>query len=215
MERMVDKRAIAAMLLLFACAGVSVAQTAREVLDLMREKYETVRDAQISFTQRITFAMTKVDQSSAGTLLLKKENMYRVEMDRQTFVTDGKTVWSFSSSTNQVLIDRFKAESRGITPERILLGAPDEFTATILGKETLGGREVIALKLTPRAESSPGSTTRLWVDTRTWLVRKASLDDGSGKETVYIVSDMRINTDIADAEFTYRIPEGAEVVDLR
>jgi outer membrane lipoprotein carrier protein len=196
-------------------AGMAAAQTAEEVLENVREKYAAINDAQISFTQRTVFAGSRVEQSSSGSLLLKKRNMYRVEMEGQTIVTDGTTVWSYSRPTNQVLIDLFDADARGRTPERLLMGETDEFNATLLGRETSGGRELIGLKFVPRPEESASGTIRLWVDSRTWLIRKAVLDDGNGKETVYAVSEIHVNTGVQDSRFAYEIPEGAEVVDLR
>lgn len=209
-------RVVLPALLMAAAAAVSArAQTAEEVLERVREKYASIRDARISFTRRTTFAMTTVEQTSPGTLLLKKENRYRVDLDRHTIVTDGVTVWSFSAPTNQVLIDHFKPDARGITPERLLTGAPGDLSATLLARETVAGRETIGLKLVPRARGTAAGTVRLWVDPKTWLVRKVSLGEEQGKETTYTVSDISINPGIDDGEFAYRIPEGADVVDLR
>jgi outer membrane lipoprotein carrier protein len=199
------------------CAGAQAvaAQSSEEVLGHVRERYATIRDAEISFTQKTVFAGSRVEQTSSGSLLLKKENMYRVEMEGQTVVTDGKTVWSYSRPTHQVLIDLFNADARARTPERILMGETDDYTATLLGRETSGGRELVGVKLNPRGDQSAGGTIRLWVDPKTWLIRKAVLEDGNGKETVYTVNEIRVNIGVADSRFDYEIPEGAEVVDLR
>jgi|WetSurMetagenome_2_1015567.scaffolds.fasta_scaffold24502_2 outer membrane lipoprotein carrier protein len=201
----------------FLGAGIrtAVAQSAEDVLANVRTKYETIQDAQLTFTQRSAFAGSRVEQSVSGTLLLKKQHMYRVEMEGQTVVTDGKTVWSYSRPTNQVLIDTFNAGTQGPTPERVLTGDTEEYSATLLDHEAGGSRDLITLKLVPRADRAGGGTIRLWVDARTWLIRKAMLADGNGKETLYTVTDIRINTGIQSSRFTYEIPEGAEVVDLR
>jgi outer membrane lipoprotein carrier protein len=201
---------------LLAAAGTSgVAQTAEDVLGSVRAKYETIQDAQLTFTQRSTFAGSKVEQSATGTLLLKKKHMYRVELEGQTIVTDGKTVWSYSRPTNQVLIDLFNADTRGLTPERILTGDTEEYAATVLEHETVGGGELIALKLVPRPDRTAGGIIRLWVDAKSWLIRKAMLVDDSGKVTLYTVNDIRINAGVPSSRFVYEIPEGVEVVDLR
>lgn len=191
------------------------AQTAQEVLDNLRNKYETIRDARISFTQRITFAVAKVEQRTAGTLQFKKENKYRVEFEDQTIVTDGETVWSYSASSNQVLIDNFTSDERSLTPERILTGAPSDYAATLLGKEKAGARNLFLLKLLPKSEQSSIKSMKLWVDDDEWLIRKVEIVDFSGAVTTYSVGDIRLDPGLQDSLFSYRIPEGASVVDLR
>ncbi len=210
------------MLALFIAAGMffagtqtTNAQTAAEVLEHMNGKYESISDAQIRFIQRVKLPMTKIDQSSAGTLFVKKSNKYRVELTDQTIVTNGETVWSYSRPSHQVLIDHFKMNDQSLTPERILTGAPEDFDATLLGDERLDGRKVVGLKLTPKGKNSFISSMKLWVDNGDWMIRKVEVSDAAGKNTTYTVSDIKTDTGLKDSRFTYQIPEGAEVVDLR
>ncbi len=196
-------------------SALCAAQTAEEVLQQVREKYDAIHDLQLSFSQHTTIALSNIDQTFRGTLLLRKKNRYRIEFDGQTIVTDGETVWSYSASTNQVLIDRFKPDERTLTPERVLAGAPGDYTATLLGREETGAPGLTGLKLIPRDEQSSLKYLRLWIDPRDWLIRKVELQDLNGKETVYVVSDIKVNAGIEESRFTYEIPRGAEVVDLR
>lgn len=196
-------------------APAPAGDTPEEVLGNVRKKYDSIRDAELTFSQRTRFAVAKVEHQARGTLSLKKENRYRIETDDQIIVTDGVTVWSYSVPNKQVLIDAFKQNERSLSPERILSGAPGEYSAALLGRETMGKAETVILKLIPRGEHSLVSSLRLWIDTETWLIRKAEVTDVNGKETTYVVIDMRINTGIPDARFTLKIPEGVEVVDLR
>ncbi len=190
-------------------------ETAREVLEMVKMKYDSIDDAQLRFSQRTRFEMTKIEQSTAGTLFLKKGNKYRVEFNEQTIVTNGQTVWSYSVSTNQVLIDNFKLDGRSISPEKILTGAPEDFYSTLVGKEKLGNSETVRLKLIPKDDQSFIQSLKLWVDESNWLIKKAEISDVSGKQTEYYVKDVEVNIGLQDSHFTYQIPEGVEVVDLR
>jgi outer membrane lipoprotein carrier protein len=201
---------------LASAAGTALAaDTAQEVLEKVRKKFETVRDAELKFTQRTRFALANIEQKSSGTLSMKKERKYRIETDDQTIVTDGTTVWSYSPANKQVLIDAYKEDERSLSPERILSGARGDYVPALLGRERLGKGEAIVLKLTPRGEQSLVSTLRLWVDAGDWLIRKAEIVDVNGKETVYSVDEIRINTGVPDAHFVFTIPAGVDTVDLR
>jgi outer membrane lipoprotein-sorting protein len=201
--------------LALAPAGAPGGDTPEEILARVRTAYDAIRDAELTFTQRTRFAVSKIEHQARGTLSLKKDHRYRIETEDQVVVTDGSTVWSYSVPNKQVLIDSFKQNERSISPERILSGAPGDFSPTVLGREPVGGVETVILKLVPRGEHSVVSSLRLWIDTGSWLIRKAEVTDVNGKETTYTVSGLRINTGLPDARFTLKIPEGVEVVDLR
>jgi outer membrane lipoprotein carrier protein len=212
----VMKRLLVVVMMAVTSAGALRAEdTARDVLDRMKKKYDSIQDAQLRFSQRVKFEMAKIEQNVHGTLLVKKENKYRVELEGQTIVTNGETVWSYSQPNNQVLIDHFKMDDRSLSPERILTGAPEDFAATVVGREMMEKDGVIVLKLLPRDEQAFVRSMKLWVDDATWMIRRVELVDANGRETRYTVNDVRINVGIQDSRFTYQIPEGAEIVDLR
>jgi outer membrane lipoprotein carrier protein len=186
-----------------------------DVLEKVKEKYDAMRDARVTFSQKTTFELSNVEHAVTGILYMKKENKYRVELDDQTIVTDGETVWKYSPIQRQVLVDRFKADGRTFSPERVLGGAPSGFTPTVLGTERVDKSETIVLKLTARDEDSFVRSMKLWVDDATWLIKKAEYIDAGGTRTEYLVSDFKIDTGLDDARFRYQIPEGVDVVDLR
>jgi len=197
------------------CTSIGAAQTAEEVLENMREKYESIDDAEIRFTQHVRFSMANIEQEISGVLTMKREDMYRVELDDRTIVTDGTTVWSHSRPNNQVLIDDFAMDERSFSPENILVRAPSEFLPTLLGQERYRDVELTVVKLVPRDEQAFLQTMKVWVDPDTWLMAKVELVDANGKETTYVVEGIRINSGLADEQFRFRIPDGVDVVDLR
>jgi outer membrane lipoprotein carrier protein len=191
------------------------AEKPEEILQKVRDKYETITDAEIRFTQRVHFPVGNVDQSVTGTLLMKKGNKYRVDTEDHLIVTDGITVWSYARSQQQVLVDHFKLDEHSLSPDRILRGSGGDLTPAIVGHERLEKQDVVVLKLLPRDESSLLKSLKLWVSEGDYLVRKAEVVDLNGKETVYQVLGIKTNGGISDAKFSFTPPEGVEVVDLR
>ncbi len=188
---------------------------ARDILDKVSDRYDAIKDGELRFSQKTGFAVAQVEQEVTGTLVFKKTNKYRVEYDGQVIVTDGKTVWSYSPSTNQVLVDNFKLNERSITPERILGEAPDTYAPTLIGREKIGTIETVVLKLTPPEGSGSLKSMKIWVQEGEWLIRRAELLDLHGKKTTYQVHSIKTNTGVPDARFTFQAPAGAEIVDLR
>lgn len=196
-------------------AGTAPQDDAQDVLGKVREKYETVNDAELHFTQKVKFPLSNLEQSVSGTLYLKKANKYRVETPNQTIVTDGTTVWSYSPATRQVLVDHYKENEQSLTPERLLTGAAGGFQPALVGKERLGKADVLEIKLTPLSDQGLVSAVRLWVDAHDWMVRQAEIVDANGKQTTYAVQQSRVNLGLPDSRFSFQAPEGTDVVDLR
>jgi outer membrane lipoprotein carrier protein len=206
---------ILALIILWAVVPAAPAQDAEEVLDGIRERYEDLRDLELAFTQQTAFAGSRVERRTQGTLLLKKNHKYRVESDDRVVVTDGVTIWSYTSDTRQVLIDHFRAGAQTWTPERFLTGAGGDYAAALLGKDRINGTEVIGVKLTPRDEAPALRSLKLWAEPGDWLIRRAEVEDLNGVTTMYTVTRVRVNPGLNDSRFSYVIPEGADVVDLR
>jgi outer membrane lipoprotein carrier protein len=206
---------LGAALLALAAGRMFGGDTAQDILKKVRDKYDSVADAEIKFQQRVRMPGGKLEQTTAGTLLTKKGNKYRVELEQQTIVTDGVTVWSYSAAQQQVLVDRFEQDERSLSPDRVLSGEAGDLAPALIGREKIGKTETVVLKLTPRDETALLKWLKLWVSESDWLVRKAELVDLNGKETVYQVLDIKVNAGIPDAQFTFVAPAGVEVVDLR
>jgi outer membrane lipoprotein carrier protein len=200
---------------LVAATAAGLAQSAEDVLSKVREKYATIQDAEIRFAQTVRFPISKAEQHVSGTLLMKKGNKYRVETDELTVVTDGKTVWSHSHANNQVLIDNFRLDERSYSPERILMAAPEDFAPTLVGHEKSGKGDLTVLKLVPADQHGLIRSFKLWVNEGDHLIRKVEMIDANEKVTTYVVNDIRINRGLNESRFTFPIPEGVEVVDLR
>jgi len=196
-------------------SAVPADDPARDVLEKVRKKYESIADGELRYAQTTVFPVAKVEQHLKGTLQFKKGNRYRVEMEDQTIVTDGTTVWSYSVRNHQVLIDNFTADERSLTPERILVSAPEDFTPTLTGHEKVGKFETTVVKLIPRGEQVLVQSMKLWVDESESLLRMVEIVDVGGKTTTYAVTEIRLNIGVPDARFVFQIPEGADVVDLR
>lgn len=205
--------------LVFFCLMESAAQekelTVKQVTEQLNHRYEMIDDAVVHFEQHVKFGYSNIDQSFSGTLKMKKIKHYRIESELQTIVTDGTTVWVYSTANNQVIVDHYKENSNSISPEQFMLNLPANYYASLLGyeKQTMGN--VVLLKLVPKDDRSFVKSVKLSIEENSWMVRKIVILDVNETETTYTVKDIKLNTNIKDKTFTFETPEGAEVVDLR
>ncbi len=190
-------------------------ENAADILEKVQEKYESIRDASLTFTRRVVFGVTQTRQDFAGTLAMKKGNRYRIELEDQTIVTDGKSVWTYSKINNQVFVDAYREDSVSFSPDRVLVNAPENYTAAILGREEVAKKEATVLKLVPKSEKSNLKWMKVWVDRDDWLMRRIQLLDIADNLTTYEVGSLKLNTGIPDSTFRFTPPPGVEVIDVR
>jgi chaperone LolA len=196
-------------------AGSAQENDAAELLSRLREKYEDVDNLSLRFRQTTVFAVSKAEQETAGRLVVGKGNRYRVTLEDRVIVSDGQSVWSWSKRNAQVIVDRFRDEPAGLTPERLLTRVPEDYRVVSTGSVTVGGRETTVLKLTPGSPGQQLKWLKLWVDEDGLLVRKMQVRDLGDNDMTYMLSDIEIDGDLPDSAFTFTAPPGAEILDLR
>ncbi|RPI06329.1 MAG: outer membrane lipoprotein carrier protein LolA [Ignavibacteriae bacterium] len=189
--------------------------TVKMVTEQLHHRYEMIDDAVVQFEQHVKFGFSNIEQNFSGILKMKKPKHYRIESEHQTIVTDGMTVWAYSSANNQVIVDKYKENSNSISPEQFMLNLPANYYASLLGTEKQAAGNMVLLKLIPKDDRSFVKSVKISVEESGWLLRKIEIMDVNETETTYTVKDIKLNTNIKDKIFTFEAPEGAEVVDLR
>ncbi len=203
------------VLLLFAVTSAFPGDDAADLVSRLRKKYDRIDDMSLTFRQTTVFAVSKARQTSEGGLALAKGNRYRITFEDRVIVSDGATVWSWSKSNAQVIVDRFRDDPNSLTPERLLIRIPAEYTPIPLGKEKLGKEETTVLKMTPAAGDRSVRWFKLWVDEDRLTILKLQLSDIAENDITYELSDILMNKGLRDSTFRLTPPPGAEILDLR
>lgn len=189
--------------------------TVKEITEKMQQRYESIEDATARFSQHVKFGFSKIEQTFAGTLTMKKPKKYRVESEHQTLITDGSTVWAYSPVNKQVLVDRYKENQNSLSPEQFLLNLPSNYYATLLEKDNESNQRFVLLKLVPKDDQSFVKSMKVWVEEGSWVVRKVEIVDVNDTETTYEIKEVKLNTHVKDSTFAFTPPSNTEVVDLR
>jgi outer membrane lipoprotein carrier protein len=185
------------------------------LLKKIQKKYNSAKDLSVKFEEHVQFGVTKNEQQFHGMFSMKKGNKFSIDMDQQSIVTDGKSVWTFNKTTNQVIIDTYRDEPSATSPERILANIPDTYNAVMIGTEIAGKVEFTVIKLTPKQKKSSMKSMKVWIDTDAMLMKKIQVLDTSDNLMTYTLDDIKINSGLPDSSFTFRPPSGASIVDLR
>jgi chaperone LolA len=204
-----------ASLVIFLFSNLIAGDDADKILRNIQKKYESWNDATISFTQQVLFAVTKSEQSFDGKLIVKKGNKYRIDLEQQLIITDGKTVWSVNKTNKQVMVDKYKDDPKSLTPEKMLTNIPKNYNAAFLNREETGGVDIVVLKLLPKESRSSFRSIKMWVDEDQSVLKKIQIIDASNNTITYAITNLLINSGVKESSFSYQPPTGFEVIDLR
>jgi len=203
-------------LVLFAGYGAMFTGiTAQEIIQKVQEKYKTIDDAVVKFTQTVKYQVSQIEQTYNGTMYIKKPKKYRIETEQQTLVTDGTTSWAYSPRNKQLVIDNYREDKTSVSPDKLLLDYPENFYSALVGEEKLSSVRTYILKLTPKEDNSFVKAMKVWVDKDDWMIRRVEINDVNDTKTTYTVKDIVINKGIADLKFQFEAPAGTQTVDLR
>ncbi|MGH7309560.1 MAG: LolA family protein [Candidatus Rokuibacteriota bacterium] len=209
------------VLALGASAAPGWAITLDEVIRGLEGAYRGMSDLKAEFTQTAFNKSLNSTIPARGAIYLKKGGKVRWEYNeptRQEIVSDGKVLWVYTPSLNQV--------NTGPAPE-VLAGPAGSFLAG-LGRlrehfhvRLLNPAQVtdaagnVALDLMPREPIPTLSRLILAVEPRAWQVRQAIVFDQFENTVTMQFSRVAVNSGLADRLFTFVPPAGVATVPFR
>ena len=191
--------------------------SAKAILDKVSAKFKTFKSPQASFSYQVENAQGKALSTKKG-IVTMKGNKYKVSMDGLTIISDGKTVWNYDKSSNEVTVNNVDVTGSAMTPQKLLTNFYDkDFLYKMNGEKKIGSRTVQEIEMTPTDKSKPFHKVYLTVDKNAKTLYSTKVLENGGSKYIYTVSNMATNGAVADNLFVFdksKYP-GVEVVDLR
>lgn len=185
----------------------------------VQKAYEGVKDFSASFEQGVTVKGT-TGSKSTGTIAVQKPGKMRWEFvtpEKKSFVSDGKTMWMYEASENQVIVNENMAATTSVTALNFLEGfgkLREEFTVALATpRENAADKTLAFLSLRPKEDADVQFTEIiLGIDRKTSLAAEVWLVDSLGNETHLTFKDRKTNQNLPAKTFTFDIPKNAEVI---
>lgn len=194
--------------------AVLAQDAARQLMEQLRARYQQVETLQASFVQIMQTPYADAPDTLRGMLWLQG-NRYRVETPYQTVVTDGRTTWVYLHDTRQVLINDYIPDETGFSLNEFLLTYPDRYEVSSGETIRQAGKTYHRLRLRPRQPDALFQEVVLWIRARDFLVTRVDVRDVNDTHMTFVLSDLVLNLPLSTDMFTFRLPKGVEVVDLR
>jgi outer membrane lipoprotein carrier protein len=190
--------------------------SAEVIAERVQGFYDGAKTFQANFSQRYTiFAYNK-----------KKESQGRV-----AFVKPGKMSWRYTSNGNRVVSDGrllkvYEADNKQLYEQEVgksaypaalsfLLGEGKltaSFAISELNSETVGFKGGYVLSAIPREPTPAYQKMLLYVDGKTFQVRRVLLIDAQKNKNVFDFSEPVVNLPVPPSEFQFTAPPGTQVI---
>lgn len=200
-----------------AATGQKNDPEAKKVLDAVSTKFKTFSSVQAGFSYKVENASGKALSNKTGTILMKGTK-YKVSFGGQEIFCDGKTVWNYDKSSNEVTISNLDASGGMLTPQKLFTNFYDkDFLYVMNGEKKTGTKTLQEIEMTPTDKSKPFHKVYVQVDKTAKTIYSTKVLENAGNRYTYTVSSMKTNVPLADNSFVFNKSKypGVEEVDLR
>ena len=221
-KRVVRWACVCALLGILFCAGVARADArGSEVVGKLQKKFAELKTLSAHFVKQHYWRLMEQHQEVKGALLVQRPDRFRMDSDVQVVVSDGETAWNYAPANAQVLVSDYSAIENDRSYEKllfdlILLGEYDEsYTPVYVGEKKVQRKTCYVVDLSAKKEDTYIHTIRLWIDKRLYLVRQVEYRNIHDDITTFVLSDLKVNKRVKADRFTFHVPKGVELIDLR
>ena len=113
---------------------------AKKVLDGLSAKLKSYKAVQSNFTLKVEDAKGKLQGTKSG-IIYFKGNRYHISITGQEVFSDGKDVWTYDKSSNEVTITKSDPSAGTISPEKFFTNFYDkDFLYKLNGEKKEGSK---------------------------------------------------------------------------
>ena len=220
----IEKKMKKTIVLLFAfltLTNFAQAQTdakAKAILAAVSKKYRTFDVVKADFSFVLDNQQAKLKEQQEGTLLVKaKANKYKVSMDDQVLISDGKSQWTYLKADKEVQVTEVDNSNEALNPARIFTMYENGYKYLYTGDSKIGGRVYQMIDLSPLDTKKSFFKIRLSIDKVAKQIANVLIFDKNGNKYTYKVKSFAGQTNIPESTFVFDTKKypGVEVVDLR
>lgn len=213
--------ALAAAVVLSATpVAAQVAADAGALLGRAARTYRSLESLRAEFEQVIADRMMGTF-TSRGTLFQTGDNRLAMRFSDpagDAIVVDGEHVWLYTPSTTPGQVIRSEVPTGGPVYGYNLLAwfldrPAERYDAEYVRRDTVAGRSVDVVALTPLSPDMPFRSAVVWLDRADALPRRLEITERSGATRTLTLRNLRPNSAMPRDALRFDVPSGVRVID--
>ena len=192
---------------------------ARAILEKLRTKYEAYKSVEADF--KLTIEIPEEEEEVQNGNLAQKGEQYRMTLDNQAIYCDGKTLWLYLKSNNEVQVndvDDFEEEDEMLSPKDLLrIYEKEDFIYGLTNDGFENGVAIQQIEFKPTDKDSEYAKMRLTVDKKKNQIMRIKAFAVDGARYTMEVKKFKPNLTYKPADFIFNPKNfpGIHVEDLR
>jgi outer membrane lipoprotein carrier protein len=197
----------------FLAASILYPQSANQVIKKLQNKFNSISNFTANFSQSYFSAQGQDQGKTSGKFTYKRKNKFIVDLQNQTIVSDGQTIWNSDKRFNRVVVSNLSDDPTSFSLERFVFDYPPLCKIKIVTDDALSkGDEYI--ELTPKDQDMEFKYVKIWL-TADGMISKLEVLDLGDIRYAFQFTDLKIDQDISVARFIFYPPKGMKIIDLR
>jgi outer membrane lipoprotein carrier protein len=211
---------VLSILLLIASMAVSQPLTIEQLTAKTQEVYEKTQDLKAGFIQEVTIKSMMKTEREEGMVYFKNPRMMLWDYAKpksKKLVINAQKAWLYVPEDRMVYVQNADDVYRSRMAVKFLsgIGKLSEDFQIRFSKDTPYDNEGnYHLTLIPKEPGSGVDRLHITVDGKIFQILQCRFNDSFGNTTRLRFSDFSLNTGIPDKFFTFKTPEGVEVVQM-
>jgi outer membrane lipoprotein carrier protein len=181
-------------------------------------KFADAKTMRARFEQTLISPVIKTPRVSRGELMQRPPHRFAFRFTDpagDAVVADGEALWVYLPSTAKGQVLKLPREVGGAfdVVARLLANPGDRTQVSVVpARERVGGEDVTAFVLTPRAAGAPFQTARVWIGADR-LVRQIEVEEPGGLRRRLRFMSMRLGVTLPKRAFVFDVPAGVRIID--
>ena len=218
MANNMKKTLLVTILLFFGTAFTAIAQPDKKAENLLEEVINKMASYK-NFKAELSYTMVNVEmdinEKKTGVIWVEGDK-YRIEMEGQIIICDGKTVWTYLVDSDEVMVSDLEENDESISPNKILTTYNKDYKAKFDQDKKYKNSDLKLIDLQPNDKKQFDKMTLL-VNKAKMTIENFSVYDKNGNVFTYHIINLTPNIDLPADFFTFdpeKYPD-VEVIDMR
>jgi outer membrane lipoprotein carrier protein len=195
---------------------------ADRAIDAAVKAYADIKTAKASFEQTITNPLLGSTLHSKGEFEQSRPNRFAfrfTDPKGDVIICDGRYVWVYLPASTPGRVNRAACGSQQ-SGSLDLIGEfftnpRDRYTIGDGGTATIGSKRAHVVQLTPRSNDADFLRAKVWIDPATGSLLQFEAVEPSGLTRLVRVTSFTPNAAVRANAFTFTVPPGVKVVDVK
>ena len=203
------------LITLFLSFSVTVfSQDASQILNSLSEKTKSYKNISIDFDFKYENELEDIREKKSGKIIIENEK-FKLEIDDQIIVCNGKDQWIYSKETNEVQILEYDRTNEFMNPKNLLNIYEQGYNYRYDKEIEIDSKFYHLIDLFPNEENNEIIKISLAISKDENMVKKIEAFESNGAIYTYTVIKSRYNRKNLKFDFDTSKYENIYIIDLR